>query len=173
MNNDNFTVLVSGGGRRRWVSVCTVWPLHWKWLSEQSNESASDFALSLNIPPWKLFRWSRRPQLWATDDWQLRHNTPTHASQLLQSFLVIHQIPQVTQPHYSPDLVPCDFWLFPKLKSPLKGRDFRLLLRFRKIQWGSWWSLGGLCEVPRCLLWRGLRHHCPVYNVSCILYLLQ
>ena len=25
---------------------------------------------------------------------------------------------------YSPDLAPCDFWLFPKLKSPLKGRRF-------------------------------------------------
>ena len=29
------------------------------------------------------------------------------------------QVTQVTQPLYSPDLVPCDFWLFPKLKSPL------------------------------------------------------
>jgi hypothetical protein len=27
------------------------------------------------------------------------------------------------QPH-SPDLAPCDFWLFPKLKSALKGRIF-------------------------------------------------
>ena len=42
-----------------------------------------------------------------------------------------------------------------------------------KIWRGSWWRLGELCEVPRCLLWRGLRHHCPMYNVSCILYLLQ
>jgi hypothetical protein len=25
---------------------------------------------------------------------------------------------------YSPDLTPCDFWLFPKLKSPLKRRRF-------------------------------------------------
>jgi len=25
---------------------------------------------------------------------------------------------------YSPDLAPCDFWLFPKLKSPLKRRRF-------------------------------------------------
>ena len=33
--------------------------------------------------------------------------------------------------------------------------------------------LGELCEVPRCLLWRGLRCHCAIYNVSCILYLLQ
>ena len=34
-------------------------------------------------------------------------------------------------------------------------------------------TLGELCEVPRCLLWRGLRWHYPMYNVSCILYLLQ
>ena len=27
-----------------------------------------------------------------------------------------------------------------------------------------------LCEVPRCLLWRGLTHHCPIYNVSCIFF---
>ena len=35
--------------------MCTVWPSHSKWLSEQSNESASNFVLSLNIPPQKLF----------------------------------------------------------------------------------------------------------------------
>ena len=34
VNNDNFTVLVSGGGRHYWVSMCTVWPSHSKWLSE-------------------------------------------------------------------------------------------------------------------------------------------
>ena len=38
-------------------------------------------------------------------------------------FFVKHQITQMTQPPYSPDLAPCDSWLFPKLKSPLKGRD--------------------------------------------------
>ena len=55
---------------------------------------------------------------------------------------------------------------FPKTKNHLwKGRDFRPSMRFRKIWWGSWWQLGELCEVPRCLLWRRLRHHCPMYNV--------
>ena len=34
-------------------------------------------------------------------------------------------------------------------------------------------TLGELCEVPRCLRWRGLRHHFQIYNISCILYLLQ
>ena len=32
------------------------------------------------------------------------------------------------------------------------------------------WGLGEVCDFPRCLLWRGLRHHCPMYNVSCILF---
>ena len=51
-----------------------------------------------------------------------------------------------------------------------KGRDFRPSVRFRKIQQGNLWWLGELCEVPRCLLWRGLRHHCPGDNVSCIFF---
>ena len=43
--------------------------------------------LRLNIPPWKLFGWFRRLQLWATGDWQLHHNnTPAHASHLMQFF---------------------------------------------------------------------------------------
>ena len=63
-------------------------------------------------------------------------------------------------------------WLlaFPQTKNHLwKGRDFIPSMRFRKIWWGSWWRLGELCEVPRCILWRGLRHHCSMCNVSCIL----
>ena len=34
-------------------------------------------------------------------------------------------------------------------------------------------TLRELCEVQMCLLWRGLRCHCPTHNVSCILCLLQ
>ena len=43
----------------------------------------------------------------------------------MQGFLAKHQITQVTQALCSPDLVPCDFWLFQKLKSPLKGKRFQ------------------------------------------------
>ena len=45
----------------------------------------------------------------------------------MQSFLVKHQITQVTQLPYNPDLAPCDFWLFPKLKSPLEGNRFQTI----------------------------------------------
>ena len=43
------------------------------------------------------------------------------------SFLAKHQITQLTQPPYSPDLVPWDFWLFSKLKSPLKRKIFQTI----------------------------------------------
>ena len=104
-----------------------------------------------------------------TGYWQHHHDkAPSHELHLMQSFLAKHKITQVTQPLSSPDLVPCDFWLFPKLKS--QGRDFRPLMRFRKIPWGISWWLGEPCEVLRCLLWRRLRPRCPIYNVSCIFF---
>ena len=51
-------------------------------------------------------------------------NAPVHSTALVQAFLARHHITQVCQPPYSTDLVPSDFWFFPKLKPPLKGRVF-------------------------------------------------
>jgi hypothetical protein len=39
--------------------------------------------------------------------------------------LAKHRIPVVLHPPYSPDLAPCDFFLFPRLKSILKGKQFQ------------------------------------------------
>jgi hypothetical protein len=39
--------------------------------------------------------------------------------------LAKHSIPVVPHPPYSPDLAPCDFFLFPRLKSTLKGKRFQ------------------------------------------------
>jgi hypothetical protein len=56
---------------------------------------------------------------------QLHHdNAPAHFTALMQAFLAKNHITQVCQPPYNPDLAPCSFWLFPKLKVPLKGRRF-------------------------------------------------
>jgi hypothetical protein len=46
------------------------------------------------------------------------------ASHLIQGFLDKHGISQVHQAPYSPDMAPCYFWLFPRLKTPLKGSRF-------------------------------------------------
>ena len=164
----NFTVLVSGGGRHHWMSMCTLWLSHSKWLREQSNKSASNFALSLNIPLQKPFRWFRRPKLWATGDWQLHHNnTPTHASCLVESFLPKHQITQVTQPPYSPDLTPCNFWLFPKLESPLKGKRFQIISEIQENMMGQLMTTGRTVWGPNVPI------EVSLFCVQYFLYLLQ
>ncbi|PNF36917.1 hypothetical protein B7P43_G08390 [Cryptotermes secundus] len=67
----------------------------------------------------------KRPELWDARNWQLHDdNAPAHSSHLIQGFLAKHGIPQVRQAPYSPDMAPCDFWLFPRLKTPLKAAVF-------------------------------------------------
>jgi hypothetical protein len=49
------------------------------------------------------------------ETWQLHHgNSLAHFLQLIQTFLAKHNIPVVRQAPYSPDMTPCDFWLFPQ-----------------------------------------------------------
>ena len=93
-----------------------------------------------------------------------------HVSHLVQRFLAKHQITQVTQPPYNPDLVPGNFWLFPKLKSPLKGKRFQAVDEIQENNTGQLMAIRRTVEVPRCLLWRGLRHHCSMNNISCIFF---
>jgi len=70
----------------------------------------------------------KRPQLWETQTWMLHHdNAPAHASLLIRSYLAKHQTSVVPHPPYSPDLVPADFFLFPKLKTTLKWRRFQTI----------------------------------------------
>ncbi|GFX80028.1 putative transposase [Trichonephila clavipes] len=45
----------------------------------------------------------------------------------MNRFLAGKNIPVAPQPPYSPDLSPCDFFLFPKLKNHLKGHHFGTL----------------------------------------------
>ena len=93
---------------------------------------------------------------------------PTHASYLVQSKTWNH--PGDSAP-LQPRFGALQLLSFPKTKITFEKEEISdQLMRFRKIWRGSWWWLEELCEVPRCLLWRGLRHHCPMYNVSCIFF---
>ncbi|KAG6462424.1 hypothetical protein O3G_MSEX013254 [Manduca sexta] len=49
---------------------------------------------------------------------------PAHTSLLVSDFLAKNNTLMILQPPYSPDLAPCDFFLFPKLKRPMKGRRY-------------------------------------------------
>jgi histone-lysine N-methyltransferase SETMAR len=64
----------------------------------------------------------KRPRRWSSVTWLLHHdNAPYHAALSVREFLAKHSILVVPHPPYSPDLAPCDFFLFPRLKITLKG----------------------------------------------------
>jgi len=68
--------------------------------------------------------WRKRPGLWP-DKWILHHdNALAHDALRVREFLAKNSITKMDNPPYSPDLAPCDFWLFPKLKIALKGQRF-------------------------------------------------
>ena len=64
----------------------------------------------------KRFR-RKRPALFKSGQWHFQQdNAPVHNFILVTDYLTKMGIKTVPQPPYSPDLVPCDFWLFPKLR---------------------------------------------------------
>jgi len=76
--------------------------------------------------------------------WTLHHdNAPAHTSHLVQQFLAKHGTAQLQQLPYSPDLTPCDFFLFPRLKKVLKGHWFEAT---EDIKWNSTKTL---LDIPK------------------------
>jgi histone-lysine N-methyltransferase SETMAR len=71
----------------------------------------------------------KRLELWKKKSWILHQdNAPAHNTLAVKQFLADKCIPVLEQsppPPYSPDLAPCDFYLFHKLKSALKGTHFQ------------------------------------------------
>ena len=67
----------------------------------------------------------KHTELWKNQLWILHHdNAPAHTSMLVREFLAKNKTVIMPQPPYSPDLAPADFFLFPKLKTPMKGKRF-------------------------------------------------
>ena len=48
-------------------------------------------------------------------------NAPPYKTKKVNEFLIKKQICAMDYPPYSPDLSPCDYFLFPKLKTTMKG----------------------------------------------------
>ena len=115
---------------------------------------------------------TQKVQLWAAGDWQFhRDNMASHAPNLTWSFLAKHQIMQVIQPHYSPDLVPCDFWLFPKLKSLLKGKRFQTVNEIQENTMGQLMATGRTVWGPKVPPLKGTE--ASLSYVQCFLYLVS
>lgn len=66
-----------------------------------------------------------RPNLLGEDGWILHHdNAPAHSSLLVREFLARNSITTLDHPPYSPDIAPCDFFLFPKCKMVMRGQHW-------------------------------------------------
>jgi transposase len=64
-----------------------------------------------------------RPQFQERGSWLLLHDKARlHTAVSIQQFLAKQGIPELNHPPYSHDLSPAEFFLFPKMKSTLKGR---------------------------------------------------
>ncbi|KDR20028.1 hypothetical protein L798_05263, partial [Zootermopsis nevadensis] len=61
----------------------------------------------------------KRPEKWENNNWVLHHHNANAHTVLASKNTTV-----IPHPPYSPDLAPCDFFLFPKMKFRLKGRRF-------------------------------------------------
>lgn len=67
----------------------------------------------------------KRPDLWADNSWIFHdYNAASHRATIITEYKAKNSINTIEQPPYSPDLAPCDFFLFPKLKLQLRGTRF-------------------------------------------------
>lgn len=73
-------------------------------------------------------------------------NSPIHKSNLTQSFISSHGLYMPKHPPYSPDISPCDFYLFGYLKNKIIGKTFAA-----KEELVSWIE-EKISEIPRSQL---------------------
>jgi len=66
----------------------------------------------------------KRPQKWQNQNRIIHYNAPAHRSFNVSQFLAKNNMTVIPHPPYSPNLAPCDFFLFPKLKLRMKGQTF-------------------------------------------------
>ena len=106
----------------------SLWPSHCTELSRLLSSSVTEVTVSSDVVAYgrEIFCLKGYLYTWTNKTWMLHHdNAPPHASLLIREFLAKQETTVVPQPPYSPDLAPADFFLFPKLKSTLKGRRFQ------------------------------------------------
>jgi transposase len=105
---------------------------------------------------WKRLREQvhrKRPERWRNQDWVLHHdNAPAHTALSVQRFLAAKNMAVVPHPPYSPHLTPCDFFLFPRMKSKRKWRRFQDVTEIQEQ------SLTVLHAIPKSQFQRCFQH---------------
>ena len=66
----------------------------------------------------------RRPKTELISLFLPRDNASAHTAATMVDFLNQNEVQLLSHPPYSPDLTPCDFFLFPEVRKQLKGTLF-------------------------------------------------
>jgi hypothetical protein len=75
----------------------------------------------------------KRPERWQNQEWLLNHdNAPAHTALSVQRLLAAKNMAADPQPPYSPDLVPCDFFLLPRMKWKFRWRRFQYVTEIQE-----------------------------------------
>ena len=72
-------------------------------------------------------------------------------------------------PHL-PDLAPCNLWLFPKLKSPLKGKRFQTISEIQENRMGQLMAIGRTVWGPKLPTLKGTEMSLSYVHVSFIFF---
>ena len=67
---------------------------------------------------------SKRPNKVWSGVHLLHDNASSHKCEVVKSFLASEKVEVLNQLPYSPDLSPCDFFIFPSLKKMLSGNKY-------------------------------------------------
>ena len=178
---------MSPGSQEEWAGVCMheQWRLYCtsQWgrymlLSEHVYCVAIAFKMTEQVEQWICIKFCVKLEHSSMDtiqmiqkaaamvNWWLAASSWQRAWSYITSpagFLVKHKITQVTQPHYSPDLVPCDFWLFQKLTSPLKGKRFQTIDEIQEDMMGQLMATGRTVWGPKVPTLKGTE-----VSLSCV-----
>ena len=82
------------------------------------------FYADVVLPEFEKFYLKRRPRTGARGLKILHDNARPNKSLAVRQKIQDMGMHEVPRPPYSPDIAPCDFWLFRKLKDNLSGREF-------------------------------------------------
>ena len=95
-------------------------------LSLRGQTVTGSFYLSVLERLWKRIR-RVRPEYSALGSWFLLHdNALVHWAVAVQEFLARKQVCVLNHPPYSPDLSPCDYFLFPNWSYHWKGASLKM-----------------------------------------------
>ena len=93
-------------------------------------------------------------------------NAQAHTALVRRDHFAKNSTHVVPQPPYLPDSTPCNFWLFPKLKRPLRGHRFDTIKEIQA-EWKRALEAIPKIEINKCFDgWRKRWHKCIISGVD-------